>query len=305
MITAKKGFLANGKISPSQLKTWVKSEKDYIKWYIKGLPRPTSKYMEFGTFIHKAIEEGKSENPTLDMMIGLIPRLDAPEIELNVPTTINKVEVVLNGILDNYDVVDDHLIDYKTGKVGNWSDEIVAQDLQFKFYALMHKLSTKRDLKKVTIVHLHTTEEDGNVVLTGEFDVYEYTPTKADLDEVKDQFKKFIKWANALTPEMLSDEASTETTDTIAKMRAIREQQEILDAEYDNLKAIVLADMEKTGAMELKTNDAHVYFQSRKTYEYPAEIKALEAGVKTAKETWEKDHEPKTITKTFTFKINK
>ena len=229
MITAIKGYLKDGKMSASQLKTFIESEKNYIKWYIKGQPRPTSKYMTFGTFIHEAIERGSSENPTLDMLISLIPRLDVPEMKVEVPTKIGTAEVVFNGILNSYAMADDELIDYKTGKKGNWSYDIVANEIQFKLYALMHKLLTKRDLKKVTVVHLHTTEtETGEVVLTGEFDIYEYTPTKEDLDIVKNEFKKFIKWAKSLTPEMLDTEVSKEISDVIAEMRAIREKQEAL-----------------------------------------------------------------------------
>jgi len=111
MITAKKGYFADGKISASQLKTWVDSPKNYIRWYIKGEPRPTSKYMEFGTFIHKAIEEGHSTNPTLDFMVGLIPRLKAQEVRLEgayLPMTENRNDIPpanLNGIIDRVPVL--------------------------------------------------------------------------------------------------------------------------------------------------------------------------------------------------------
>lgn len=305
MIDAKKGFLVDGKISPSQLKCWVKSPKEYIKYYIKGLPRPTSKYMEFGTFIHEALEKGHSENPTLDMLISIVPRLEVPEQKVNVPTKINKVDVILNGILDSYDIDNDELIDYKTGKVGNWSQEAVASDIQFAWYALIHKTMTKRDLKKVTVVHLHTTEEDGEVFLTGDYDIYEYTPTKKDIDNVKAIFTDFVEWTKTLTPEMLSSETNKEVDMALQRIAEIKAQIEVLETEEDNLRAIIVADMEKSGQLEIKNDIAHVYFTTRRTWEYSPEIKSIEKSLKKEKEEWEKDHEPKTITKSMTLKVLK
>lgn len=292
------------KCSPSQLKTWIDNEKNYIKWYIKGEARPTSKYMQFGSFIHKAIEEGKSDNPVLDWIVGSVPRLDVAEQSVEIATRIDKEVIILNGILDSYSQSGDELIDYKTGKAGTWSDEVVGKDVQFKFYALMHKLLTKRMLKKVTVVHLHTTEnENGDVILTGDYDVFTHTPTKSDLDDVKKHLSNFIKWTKTVTEEKINSDVNKELSEVVLKMRAIKAQQDALEMEYDNLKAIVLADMEKTGQLEIKTDNAHLFFTTRKTYEYPEEVKTLEAGYKKAKTEWEETHEPKTITKSLTFKL--
>ena len=222
-------------------------------------------------------------------------------------TKILNIEAQLFGcFLDSYDIDNDELIDYKTGKAGNWSQEIVESDIQFKFYALMHKVLTKRELKKVTIVHLHTAEdEDGTVYLTGDYDVYEYTPTKQDCDDVKTLFNDFIKWTKTLTPEMLSSETNKEVEMALERIAEIKAQIEELEKEEDNLRAIIVADMEKSGQLEIKNEIAHVFFTTRRTWDYSPEIKTLEKSVKSAKEEWEQSHEPKTITKSMTLKVLK
>lgn len=306
MIIAKKGYFADGRISASQLKTWVESPKNYIRWYIKGEPRPKSKYMEFGSFIHKAIEDGHSTNETLDFMVGLIPRLKAQEVKLDESTTTNNIPVNLNGIVDSYDEDGDEIIDYKTGKAGNWSDEKVAEDLQFSFYTWLHKLLTGRLLKKITVVHIITTEnENGQVELTGDFDTYIYVPTEKDIIRVQQVFVKFVEWGRTLTPEKLTSATIDEVEVAVAEMCEIRRKQDELETEYENQKAIVLAEMEKTGQTDIKTPLASLYFTTRKTYDYSPKVKKLEASYNKAKEEFQKKNEPKSVTKSLTMKMIK
>ena len=52
-------YLTNGKISASQLCTWIKSSKTYIEQYIEGKPFIGNKYTRFGTDMHKDIELDK------------------------------------------------------------------------------------------------------------------------------------------------------------------------------------------------------------------------------------------------------
>jgi len=201
-LVASRGYLKDKKLSASQLNVWIERPKDYIKKYYIGITSPDTIYTLFGKLIHKAIENGYSDNPVLDMLIAVIPRLDVPEKEIVIPTMIGDDEVILNGFLDSYDETEDEIIDYKTGKEGNWSDEIVASDNQFKFYTLLHKLNTGRMLKKITIVHLHTTlDANGEVILTGKYDVYCYIPSQKDIDFIVEKIKEFIVWAKSLTEE--------------------------------------------------------------------------------------------------------
>lgn len=304
MIKAIKGFLKDGEMSASQLNVWLESPKNYINWYIKGKPRPTSKYMEFGSFIHKAIEEGKSENPVLDMLISIIPRLEVPEKKLKITDKIGKTNITLNGILDSYDMEEGVLIDYKTGKAGTWSIDRVMDTFQFKFYAHLHQLFTKKKLKEIVVVHIHTMEdEEGTVVLTGDFDVYHYKPTPQDIKDVKYALKSFLEWTETLTEEMLSEEIPEDIANCIALMSMIKKDIASLEEKYDGFKTTVEAYMEQNGSLELKNDVAHLFYTTRKTWEYPQEIKNMEDGVKKSKKDFEKDHEPKTITKSLTFKL--
>lgn len=310
MIEAKKGYFKDKKLSPSQLQTWLDSEKDYIKYYIKGEPRPTNKYMQFGSMVHKALEENRSENETLNFLIGIIPRLEAPEVKLEIPTKIKKVEVILNGIIDTYGEKEGVIIDYKTSKAGKWNAEIVAKKIQFKFYTYLHYLKTKKILEKVDIVNLITEEdEDGAIYLTGDFDVFTYIPSKADIDEVKNKILEFVEWGNNLKEEVLNHEVSQEIKDTLSQMAHLSKEIDQLEYEKTNLKARVEAYMEMFSLNNIKTDMANIFYTTRKTYNYPEtivlkdkELKKMQDDLKKEKSEFEETAEPATITKSLTFK---
>lgn len=194
-----KGFIYDGQISASQLNTWIKSKKDYIKYYIEGEKRPDNIYTVFGSKVHKEISEKKSENEVLDLLISQIPKLKYSEYSLKKETEVDGIKVTLYGILDGYDKDNDLLIDYKTGKnAKKWNEKSIKKDLQFTFYNWLHFLETGRYLKKIIIVHLQT-EVENDVYLTGEFHIHEYSPSeeesKKDIEKLKEKFLEFAKWA--------------------------------------------------------------------------------------------------------------
>lgn len=300
MVNAKKGYLVDSKISPSQLKTYLKSKKEYIKYYIKGENRFKTKYMDFGSDIHKAIELGYSDDEVLNMMITLIPRLNAPEAQIQ--AEIGKV--ILNGIIDSYDSKNGIIIDYKTGKKDNWSQKIVEEDIQFKFYALMHKVIHKKNLKEIVVVHLITEEKDGEPILTGEFEVYKYKPNAKDLKFVESKIDEFVKWVenlteNDLNQEDLPNEVQFKLNEIEEIKKAIDNYTEVLNS----LKDEMIQFMTVNGREEIKTEHINLYWTSRKSWEYSKDIEELKKQLDIAKSEFEKTHQPKTITKSLNIRL--
>lgn len=177
---AVKGYLKDKKLSASQLSTWIKNPKDYIKQYILGEPFIGNKYTEFGSKIHKLIEE---DHETMVNIPKLKHREHYFEKEYN--------GIILNGYLDSYDVGE--IIDYKVSKKDKWSPKIVNKQEQIKFYGLWHKLEHDV-LPKVSILHIESYEEYGELYLTGETTQYVKQITEKDIEYIIGKINEFVLW---------------------------------------------------------------------------------------------------------------
>jgi len=111
-------------LSPSQMEMWEKSPDRYKAEYFERGRKLMTKYLEFGSKIHKMIEDGEYKETLPGLKV-----YDQRELEIR--TEINGVPVFF--IIDGYD--NDHTFgDYKTGK-RPWTQAKVQKHNQFLFYA--------------------------------------------------------------------------------------------------------------------------------------------------------------------------
>lgn len=175
----KSGFLYNGKISASQVSLWMKSETDYINQYIKGEKFIGNKYTEFGTYVHKLIEDE-------DISMINVPKLNNKEFYFE-----KKCDgYILNGYIDSYDKGE--IIDYKVAKKTSWNKKKVKDCFQLKFYGLWHYIEHGFE-PNVSIVHIESIDNLG-LELTGECKQFKYKITKKDIEEVERKISEFINW---------------------------------------------------------------------------------------------------------------
>ena len=175
-----KGYFKDKKVSASQLSTWIKSPKDYIEQYINDKPFIGNKYTDFGSYIHKKIEN------------------DEPEMK-HIPKLSNKEHyfekewdgIILNGYIDSYDIGE--IFDYKIAKVGRWSQQIVNKHNQLLFYGLWHKLEHNK-LPRTSIIHIETNEQNGKLYLTGDYIQFKKQITKKDIEYIISKIKEFVQW---------------------------------------------------------------------------------------------------------------
>lgn len=307
-IKAVKGFLVDGKLSWSQLQVWEKSPRQYIKKYINGEKTFVNKYMLFGTMIHDAIAQGSAEDEQLNMLITLVPRIGNPNTPLTADFTIGKTVVHLNGYADDADLVTDRLIEYKAAKEEDtdgdviWSQEIAEEHGQLKFYGLIHLINVKRYLN-TELVHIHSTEDkDGELGVTGEFEVYNKTINPDDIADIMERIAKFVKWCENLTPEMLETEPSKKAKAKIAKMVKIKAKMDLLETQLNGLKNEVKEEMETSGALEYKTELASLYYSTKSKYAYPKELVDLKEQYDEKKSAFENENEPVEVSKVLNFK---
>ena len=215
---AKKGFLAEGYISASQLKTWHNNPKEYIKRYILGEPSFNSKYMQFGTSVHKQLETNNFTDSTLEF---LALRIEIPELkEHKIEVTHNQIKLL--AIFDTLDETKNIVRDYKTGKAETWTMPIVENDVQVLFYGLVY-YEKYGVYPRVVIEHLVTEEKDGEVSLTGDYFSFPVQITKSHITKAKNLIKKFVAWTESLTDEDIpTDETPLEFLPPLEKLGTLK-----------------------------------------------------------------------------------
>jgi hypothetical protein len=176
---ANSGFLKNGKISASQIETWIKSPKDYIKKYIVGEPFIDNKYTIFGKKIHKLIEDN-------DLSVEFIPKLKNKEVYFEEEFDGS----ILNGFIDSID--EGIIFDYKISK-NPWTQTMVDKNNQLKFYALFHKIKYGF-LPSVSIIHIESDDTQNEMSLTGKIRMISKQIEFEDLEYIINQIQLFKKW---------------------------------------------------------------------------------------------------------------
>jgi len=171
----------NNYLSSSQFTLWKTSPEEYFQRYLFG-KKITSKYMEFGKFVHGELEKKKSDNETIELIRPLIP-----ECELNEQEVKAKVgDVPLLGYIDKLDPHQKILIDIKTGK--NYTQK-KADDLeQLTFYHIL--IEKKFGWTPIeTYIYWLETADDNGLYLTGRVEAFKTTRSEAQVEFMKEEIQ--------------------------------------------------------------------------------------------------------------------
>lgn len=119
-------------LSWSQMSCWMSNPLRYRKEYFEEGKKLDNKYLQFGSGIHKMIENGTHKTLLPDLIVY-------PKNEFEVRCEINGVPTL--SIIDSYDDVNNVFRDTKTGKI-SWTQAKVVKHKQLDFYATALKWST-------------------------------------------------------------------------------------------------------------------------------------------------------------------
>ena len=147
-------------LSWSQLNMWEKDPNLYYQVYFEGLDQFRTKYLELGTRMATALENGfDAENdPMMEMMLIYMPTYQIKEFDIKE----NFEDIPLFGKLDGFDVNNLIVGEYKSGK--KWTQSMVDNHSQLTFYAFLVWLKYKV-LPKQIFLHWAQTYEDENGIL--------------------------------------------------------------------------------------------------------------------------------------------
>jgi len=191
--------------SYSQISTWRKSKKDYIREYFFGDRQTDNPYFAFGSKVGEGLEKGDFSKFTLaeKETLSKVERLDFFEKYIEIPFEGFK----LIGYIDTVDEGLNYLIDYKTGtqdKIPVYKED---DYLQLKLYAAAIKQETGKLPKKAKVILIERLGNPykGEDMLVGE-GLWEIPNkiTKADVDrateivqqsaeEISEYYKVFLK----------------------------------------------------------------------------------------------------------------
>jgi hypothetical protein len=177
-------LLPRGYISPSALDLWEKNPKDYAKRYFNNEQLYESPEMRFGKRVHKAIELGHDEDPSIDLIAKTLHKYDMHEVETTAYLPSPYGDIPLFGIIDNLHSETKDFKDWKTGKEP-WTQKRAVEATQNPFYALMLELLTGRRPSKAEIVWLETRGKGADLALTGRVQPFKVLISTADLERIK------------------------------------------------------------------------------------------------------------------------
>lgn len=313
MVNAKKGYLKDKHISPSQLNVWLKSKKEYIKQYVLGEKWQGNKFTRLGTRVHEIVEKGsedESENTIKTIVDNYVAKY-ARDVLSEEDFVYVEDGITYQMILDKVSYTDDFILEVKSGLETSWTQEIVDEHMQSYFY---HKFYAKKLKRTPTgkLFHIVTNREGG---LTGKMKAYDFVPTEKGMKLLDKNLKDFFKWCDELTEDKIKeimnvvtevDEEIGAVVDTIALLKAEIEEKEAMLKEA---RKVVESHFLENKITKYEQSGIKLYFTEKKVYDYSPEIKKAQEVVEKLKEDidkeideFKKNNEPSSITKVFTVK---
>lgn len=147
-------------LSYSQISTWKKSKRDYIRQYFLGEAFTGNKYTEFGTKVGESLENNDFSGFTKkeQEFLKTVPRYDEFEREIK----LNMKGFYVKGFIDTNSLEPWHkghkyqtvlkLADYKTGDITKKKEEYESDDyIQLEIYSAAIKQDTKKLPKDVKV----------------------------------------------------------------------------------------------------------------------------------------------------------
>jgi len=190
-------------LSWSQMTCWISNPTRYRKEYFEAGAKLDTKYLRFGSGIHKMIEDGTYHELLPDLEV-----YDTHEFEVRVE--VNDIPTL--SYIDSYDEVNNVFRDTKTGKIP-WTQAKVQKHDQLVFYATTLKQLTGKMPEYCHLDWIQTKEgereeesglhNDRQINVTGlvksfkrEFDIRELERME-DLivktaNEISDAYKSFL-----------------------------------------------------------------------------------------------------------------
>lgn len=166
-------------LSYSQISTWKKSKRDYMRQYFHGEKFEGNAYTDFGSAVGEALETGKMNGFTAaeKKFLKTIPRHD--EFERKITLKCNGFDVI--GYIDSNTKVEQHssgtgeivrkILDYKTGEVHKKTEEYQSDDyFQLDIYAaaLQQELGHLPEVVEVIIIHRNGNAFQGEDLTLGD-----------------------------------------------------------------------------------------------------------------------------------------
>lgn len=136
-------------LSYSQLSCWLSNPTRYRKEYFEAGEKLDTKYLRFGSGVHKMIEDGTYKEKLPDLVV-----YDKNEFEVRVD--IGGVPTL--AYIDSYDSVNNVFRDTKTGKIP-WTKARVIKLGQMVFYATVLKKLTGKMPEYGHLDWIETREE--------------------------------------------------------------------------------------------------------------------------------------------------
>lgn len=177
-------------ISYSQLSCFLTNPVRYRKEYFENGDRLNTKYLKFGSGIHKMIEDGTYKELLPDLVVY-------PKNEFEVRCIINGVPTL--SYIDSYDDVKNVFRDTKTGKIP-WTQAKVQKSEQLLFYATVLKHSTGKMPEYAHLDWIETKEtkdeqagglqNENHLNVTGRVKSFEREFDEREVDRMQDLIVK-------------------------------------------------------------------------------------------------------------------
>lgn len=191
-------------ISYSQLTTWKKSKRDYIRQYFFGDKFEGNSYTDFGGDIGEALENNDFSDFTAKerAFLETIPRYD--QFERKIRLELDGFYVM--GFIDTNTADFKHIMDYKTGDMGKESEYDNDKYYQLEIYAmgLEQETGILPETAKVTLIERTGNAFQGEELKLGNkfiqidrsLDPFRLEYVKADVikiaHEISDCYKTFL-----------------------------------------------------------------------------------------------------------------
>lgn len=163
-------------LSYSQLRLWENDPNEYIRQYLRGEKKQTNGAMDFGSWIHSALENQNHLNdPELEHLLMVMPAYTFREREI--AGTLGGVLVF--GKVDGFEEEPVVIGEYKTG--AKWTQSRVDKDDQLTFYSGI----VYSESKSIPEIRLHwiPTSRDcfGRFSISGEVVTFTTVRTLTDI----------------------------------------------------------------------------------------------------------------------------
>jgi hypothetical protein len=176
-------------LSWSQASLWNGSstKREYIRrYFFNEKTRFTNKYLDFGGYISRIIEDKTIDQEPQDVqdVLAKIPTLDIAEMPANLDFGAFKVI----GFIDNASLDASDLLEYKTGVM--WSQAKVDKHWQLDTYAAA-VYQKYQIIPRVRLTSMETKEgANGEIKFTGKVKTFERKIVKKDIENVMDYYRR-------------------------------------------------------------------------------------------------------------------